>query len=484
MMGSGLSRRHFVGAAGALSVPPALAAGRRHRRVNVLLIVVDQWSAVASEVPEATTGLHTPAVNSLASNGMRFGNCYCTYPLCSPSRASLFSGQWPHAVNVIFNVAPNSRLAENMPTLGSAFSEAGYATGYFGKEHTGGIAYRGFQNRGSIEFPKAGYLASGSTLDSVFVRDAIAFIQAHRRDPFLAVVSLINPHDIGYTVPSEPIPNKSMVDLCGAFDMQAGKYLRGRDLPPLPPNFHPSAPPEMSHPLLRRLHTVQENWTERDWRLYLATYYLLIENTDWLIGRVLDAVRAAGLEEDTLILFTADHGDQMAAHHLVGKFVFYEEAARVPFVLSWKGLIPPGQVNRRHLISGLDVLPTLCDFAGVPVPHGPSGRSVRSLVEGKQPAWRPYLVSELHDGRMVRTESHKYVVFRRDQTSEFLFDLRNDPGETRNLAGDPGSQSALQTGRELLNAWMRETGGAFEQTRETEEMRHAMESMLPASERK
>lgn len=479
-----LTRREFVGSLGALSAARLKAEAQVvRRRPNVLVIIVDQWSGAAPDLAGRGQILQTPAARALGASGVRFENAYCTYPLCSPSRASLFTGRMPHETGVIFNVETGGNtVPESMPTMGSLFAEAGYATGYFGKEHIGGAGYRGFHARGSIQFPGAGYLASGSVLDAVFVRDAIEFIQSRRRRPFLAVVSLINPHDIGYTLPNAPIPNKSMVDICGAFDLQAGKYLRGQDFPPLPPNFDPPALPLMCHPLLRRLHSVQQSWTEREWRLYLATYYLLVENTDWLIGRLLQALEGAELEKDTLILFTADHGDQMTAHHLVGKGTFYEEAARVPFVVSWEGVINPGQVNDGNLVSGVDVLPTLCDYAGVEIPRGLAGQSLRPLLERGRAPWRSYLVSEIFDGRMVRTESHKYVLHQRDQSAEFLFDLRSDPGETRNLAEDRGSQATLEANRELLAAWMKETGGTFERTRPTEQMRRFLESVSPATD--
>jgi len=161
----------------------------------------------------------------------------------------------------------------------------------------------------------------------------------------------------------------------------------------------------------------------------------------------------------------SDHGEQVAAHHLVGKLVFYEEAARVPLLVSWKGVIRPGEVNRNELVSGVDVLPTLCDYAMVPVPEGLAGRSVRPLIERRQTSWREYLVSELFDGRMLRTESHKYLRFKRDETAEFFFDLRRDPGEESDLVSARENTAELERNRDLLDTWMEQTGGTFERTR-------------------
>jgi len=102
------------------------------------------------------------------------------------------------------------------------------------------------------------------------------------------------------------------------------------------------------------------------------------------------------------------------------------------------------------------------------------------LVEHPGAQWREYLVSEIFDGRMLRMESHKYVLHQRDEgTAEFLFDLRNDPGETRNLVGDPASNSTLKQSRALLNDWMKETGGTFERTRPSEELRRVLDMPVP-----
>lgn len=472
-----VTRREFVGSTGVLGAAGLAAERPATGRPNVLLIVVDQWSAAVSGLVGVKNVLRTPAFDSLAAGGIRFSNAYCSYPLCSPSRASLFTGRMPHETGVVFNIDDERDVVPaDMPTLGSVFGGAGYAAGYFGKDHTGGMAYRGFQEHGSIKFPGAGYLASGSVLDSVFVRDAIKFIQARGNAPFLAVVSLINPHDIGYTLPDAPIPGKSMVDVSGAFESPPEKYLRGQDFPPLPANFNPEAEPLMCHPLLHRLHSIQQGWTERQWRLYLATYCLLVENTDWLLGRLLRGLRDSGLEDNTLIVFTSDHGDMMTAHHLVGKGVFYEEASRVPFVLRWPGIIKPGQSDTRALISGVDLLPTLCDYAGLPAPKALAGRSLRPLIGHPGASWREYLVAEIFDGRMLRSESHKYVLHQRKEVAEFLFDLRKDPGETRNLVQDAGSRGILQRSRALLAEWMKETGGSFDSTRPSEEIRRFLDT--------
>ena len=452
------TRRGFMAGAGAATAAPALT---KTRRPNVLFIISDQWSPLASDLSGTRPMPRTPAADSIAASGVRFENSYCSWPLCSPSRASLFTGQMPHTTRVIGNVRRPGIVPASMPVLGEIFSRAGYATGYFGKEHTGGAAYRGFQNLGTYQYPGAGYLADGSGLDPIFTRDAIEFIRGPRSNPFLAVLSFINPHDICYTPSHAKIAGKSFVDVNQAFHNRKGKFFRNLDFPPPRPNLNPRPPERMA-----RVSAVQENWSEEDWRLYLATYYLLIENTDWMIGLALDAVRRAGLERDTLVLFTSDHGDQMGAHHLVGKGVFYEECMRVPFAAAWPGVINASQVNRTALISGTDVLPTICDFAGLNCPEGLDGKSVRPLLNGNSAPWRDVFVAELNEGRMLRTGDRKYMLYNRGgQRAEFLFNLRQDPGETRDLAPLAEAAGEMDRCRGLLERWMERTGGGFDRTK-------------------
>ena len=161
---------------------------------------------------------------------------------------------------------------------------------------------------------------------------------------------------------------------------------------------------------------------------------------------------------------TSDHGEGMARHRWVVKLMLWESVVSVPLTLSWPGAIPRGRV-RNQLASGLDLLPTLCDYAGLPVPAGVVGRSLRGAVEEDGPG-RDYVVTELHPddqdlafaARIVVSEGHKYAAFSDGRPREVLFDLEADPGETRNLAADPSRAHALATHRRYLRQWIEETG--------------------------
>ena len=175
---------------------------------------------------------------------------------------------------------------------------------------------------------------------------------------------------------------------------------------------------------------------------------------------MLDALRDAGLEDNTLVVFTSDHGDMDSAHKMEHKSVLYEEAVRVPFIMSYKGRIPTGVVDDTHLISnGLDLLPTLCDYAGITTPEGLPGRSLRPLAEGKDTKeWRDFVVAESQNGRMLRTKSYKYCIYDSGSHREQLIDLENDPGEMKNLAEIENYKDVLDKHRRLLRGWIERTG--------------------------
>jgi arylsulfatase A-like enzyme len=234
-------------------------------------------------------------------------------------------------------------------------------------------------------------------------------------------------------------------------------------LPPLPANHAPAADEpafigmcrERAHYGPENTHTV--NWSAEDWQRYLSAYYRYTEEVDAHIGTVLDALRASGREDDTLVVYMSDHGEGMAAHQWVVKLMFWENVVGIPLIVRWPGRIPAGAVSNT-LVSQLDLVPTLCDYAGAPLPDGCPGLSLRGALEGGKPAGREAVLVELQTdpedlgvkGRMVVTERYKYGVFSLGERPELLFDLQSDPGETLNLAFDPAFAAVRDDHRRLL----------------------------------
>jgi choline-sulfatase len=226
-------------------------------------------------------------------------------------------------------------------------------------------------------------------------------------------------------------------------------------LPPAPPNLRdlerlPSALDED-----RRKH---EDRTEFEWRQYLWVYYRLVESSDQLIGRILDALDRNGLASNTVVVFTSDHGEMSGAHGMVSKQKLYEESVAVPLIIAAPGTRPG--VDRQHLVGGIDLMPTFLDYAGIAAPGSLEGCSLRPLVEGKGVAWRDFIAAETFgpESRMIRTDRYKYIAFADGERREQLFDEETDPGEIRNLVDDPRMVDVLARHRRLLEQWMAASG--------------------------
>jgi arylsulfatase A-like enzyme len=344
--------------------------------------------------------------------------------------------------------------------MGHIFRDAGYATAWAGKWHLpksypqGPIP--GFEY---LPVPEGTKFRLGSQTDGPVADEAIKFLRRNHERPFLLGVSLHNPHDICWSVrqdPPEPIDETL--------------------LPPLPANFEidPREPEFISVCRQRTKYGPEilytKDWDRKRWREYLYQYYRHAEEVDVEIGRVLGALREQGLEDNTLIILTSDHGEGAAAHHWVVKLSLYEEPATVPLVVSWKGVTPAGQVDKTHLVSGLDVLPTMCDYVGIGLRKDFRGMSLRPLIKNPGRPGREFVVTELASdsqdltkkGRMVRTQRYKYIAFSLGARPEMLFDLTKDPGEMNNLALGDSAMSELDRHRGLLRGWIAETNDDFQ----------------------
>jgi choline-sulfatase len=211
---------------------------------------------------------------------------------------------------------------------------------------------------------------------------------------------------------------------------------------------------------------IAAEWRSGDVRKYLHDYYRLVEDVDRQIGLLLAALRETKLDEKTLVIFAADHGEGMNAHRWVQKAAFYEESVRVPLIVSGPGIPRRATVERHSLASLTDILPTFCDYAGIAPPKDQRGTSLRPAIDGR-PLQRKFAVSELRygdekrEGRMLRTARHKYIVFNGGARPEQLFDLSADPGETCNLARDKAAVALLRQHRDLLRGWITETRDDF-----------------------
>jgi arylsulfatase A-like enzyme len=464
MRKNGLGRREFLKTTALITGRAMLqssqlfaaSAKKAGNKPNILVIITDQQFADAMSCCIGTDYIHTPNMDELAANGMRFTRSYCANPLCVPSRTSMFTGHYPHETCIQINTSEKID-PDKFVCMGRVFKEAGYDTGFFGKWHMP------FKEANKNEHGFDTYTGKSGRYSGVPCSE---FIRKDRKRPFLAVASFLNPHNIcewsrGQKLPGGPI----------------GEPPKPQDCPPLKPNM---APPEGETEIISHMRKAYQahrlfpvgDFTNDKWRQYLWAYYRLIEKVDRHVGTLLDALRESGQEKNTLVVFLSDHGECHGVHRWNQKTVFYDEAARVPFIISQKGTTPQDTCNAL-VQTGVDLIPTLCDFANINAPKGLPGRSLKAHALNQSPGDdRPYIVVSNKmvqcepvdgvmlqpDGRMVRSQKYKYCLYSLGQRRESLVDMHADPGEMVNLTAKSGCRTALLQHREFLRDFAQKHG--------------------------
>lgn len=464
-----MNRRELMQMLGTVLTAPLNAAPGSP---NVLFFISDQLYHSALGVA-GNPIIKTPNIDGLARSGVRFAQAICPTPFCSPSRATMLTGLYPHKHRITYNVGdPAKGLDPKLPSTENVLFPKGYQCGQKGKWHLGDktnlppyakdpeldyaeflgdtkrSARRSFTMIPVVEKALARYdrekginIGKSSTpiakqQESWIADTAIRQMQSFAGKPFCMTVSFPAPH--APWIINEPY-----------YSM----YERARFQ--LPPNrsvedVDRDSPSRAFGELLG----------DEGFREYLAVYYGMVSMMDWNTGRVLDALRKMGQERNTLVVFMADHGDMQAGHSMYGKLtkLMYEETTRIPLIMSFPGRMPAGKVVQTQAGTA-DVSPTILDYLGYK-PSGPiHGRSLRSYIDGKEDLERP-IYSEHERGakdfqRMIRTMQWKYA-FSFSGSSQ-LYNLEKDPGETRNLINDAGSKSIKQKLHTQLTQWMRET---------------------------
>jgi len=486
---SGCTRRDFLRRAGlaagvACGLAPAArgaaGAARAGKRPNVVFILADQLryqSLGYAGDPRA----RTPHIDRLASQGVTFRQCVSTMPVCAAYRASLLTAKYPSSTGMAIN---ELRIHPNQRCLWHIVTEGGYETGYIGKWHLwaneGGnhnamknsyippemrkyrLGWDGFWAAYNFNH---NYYRSFYYMDEPVKRTfegyepdgqtdmAIDFIRKHAggERPFYLTVSVGTPHD-----PWGPddVPQKYL------------HMFKEADFP-LPGNWSGTPDPYMDR------NADPKAWLAQ-WKpnlpAYQRVYYAMTANLDDNVGRIVGAVDAAGIGNDTLIVFTSDHGEMFGANGRVFKLTFYDPAARVPMILRWPGTIPGG-LACDACMGTPDILPTLLGLMGLPIPAAAEGMDRSHLARGQggpEPEFA-FLQGLGHtwqwiDGfewRAVRDKRYTYAVYRRDK-AELLFDHQADPLQMRNLARDPAHRGAPDRLRSRMAEKMKALGDTFE----------------------
>ncbi|MEM6821120.1 MAG: sulfatase-like hydrolase/transferase [Verrucomicrobiota bacterium] len=467
-----MSRRSFLRKGVALATAGGMTSSifadsnkkPQKKNPNILWIMTDQQFAGAMSCA-GCPDLSTPAMDQLAREGVLFEKAYCANPICVPSRCSMITGRLPHDTGVTFN---RERFDLRGESIGRVLKNHGYRTGYFGKWHiTKPISDSDWHGFDTIRETKK----SGPLNDSNVAPSCVEYLRHTDDKPFFLVASFQNPHDIcEYARILEGMDDR-------LWNGEIGDIPKISECPVLPNNHEISN----NEPSVIREHQRASprtypvtGWGEAQWRAYRWAYYRMIEMVDREILKILQALDTEGKKNETIIIFTSDHGDGAGAHKWNQKTLFYEESARVPLVICdpLNGL--KGGVNKRVLVNtGIDLFATLCDYGGVSNRLDSTGISLRSVVEGRiSVAERSFIVSQndLHRrygesggifGRMLRSQQHKYIVYSEGDDPEQLFNLEDDPGEMRNLATCEEHADVLQVHREALASWLKANGDSF-----------------------
>jgi len=447
---------------------------------NILFIMTDQQS---SHMMSCTGNeyLETPALDALANSGMRFELAYSPNPVCVPSRTSMMTGYFPSAFGVTGNGdARYAIIPENVlqNTMGRLMQRAGYRCLYGGKTHWA---------RG-LDMESCGFENMISNEREELAETFAEYFRSQPEEPFFMVASLINPHDICYVeidatidhynlpefAPQAVVEREKIAEAVSLADVAKKEGNYDELCPPLKANFEitenipdiilaktttkPKGEPQARHVYYYMNDHVRERWTEEDWRMHHWIYHRLTEDVDRQIETIMDALRETGLDKNTYVVFTSDHGDMDGSHKMVHKGYFYDESTRVPFIVAGPG-VKQG-VDRKHLVSSsVDLIPTFCDMSGIAIPDGVQGHSVKPIALGETPSdWRDYIISENGRGRMVRSAKYKYNIYRGGQPQEMLLDMEEDPGEMKNLVLDADYKDVLMAHRKMIHEWAVQSG--------------------------
>ncbi len=414
------------------------------QRPNIIYIFTDQQTARAMSCM-GNMDVHTPNIDRLAAAGVVFENAYCTAPLSGPSRAAMFTGHRPDEVNMLVNGAPMPDSLQTR-TLGSLVKAAGYDCAYGGKWHLPEL---------DVPDGKFGFDQIHPHSDNGLAEACAAYLSRKHERPFFLVASFDNPHNICEFARRQNLPygNIDTPDL--------------RDCPGLPANYEKNP---YDADVIEQERTANFNvypsapWTPEDWRLYRYTYFRLVEKVDQEIGKIVDAIDRNNLWENTVVIFSSDHGDGVGAHRWNQKSALYEEVVNIPLIVTLPGKKHAGTVMPQLISNGVDFFATICDWTGAKRPADTAGTSFRTLVEEGDPqaTHQPYVITETRfdgsrtRGWMVRTERYKYVLYDKGRNREQLFDMQADRGETRNLMMERAYEEVAQQHRDILAQFMEE----------------------------
>jgi arylsulfatase A-like enzyme/pimeloyl-ACP methyl ester carboxylesterase/ABC-type molybdate transport system substrate-binding protein len=448
-------------------------------RPNIVFVMTDDHAAHAISAYGSRVN-ETPSLDRLAREGMLFANAFVTNSICSPSRAVILTGLYSHKNGVpVFNRFDGSQV-----TVAKLLRDAGYHTGIVGKWHlgsdpTGFDRWEILPGQGVYRDPVL-YTAASETTHAGYATDVITdlgidFIRERPKDrPFFLMLHHKAPHrewipDDEHrrmfetrVIPEPPTlwdDYATRTDALRENEQRVADDLTRRDLKLEPPaglsaeernDWLSVKPTELAVVVNGKSLTLTgESLAHYKYQRYMQDYLACVQSVDDNFGRLLDYLKESGLEENTIVIYTSDQGFFLGDHGLYDKRFMYEESLRIPLIVRWPGVVPPGS-RADALALNLDFAPTFLEAAGVSVPSAMQGRSLVPLLRGEPPAswrgefyYRYYHDPGHHNTRAhygLRTATHKLIHYWTKGQWE-LFDLRSDPQELRNLYGQPGQEA-------------------------------------------
>lgn len=436
----------------------------KNNKPNVLFIIADDLTATAVSSYENKMS-HTPNIDNLAAEGTKYTRAYTQYPVCGPSRASLMFGYYPNATTTYGYVSGRENVGPSRKSLTQLFKDNGYYTARVSKIYHMGVPIdietgsngqddeaswtERFNSQGpewtaegeaelvqnnpyGLKPRKGGNVmtivkADGDDLvhsDGKTAVKAIELIKQHKDNPFFLAVGLVRPH-VPFVAPRkyfEPYPDQQMV------------------LPPKVENDWDDIPARG----INYVTSVNGEMSEEQEKKAVAGYYASVAYMDAQVGKILKALKEEGLEDNTIVVFTSDHGFHLGEHRFWMKVSLHEESVRVPLIIKVPGKAPAVCNSFSEL---LDLYPTLADLAGIEASKGLQGKSLVKTLNNPQVEVRDFAFSVSQGGKSFLVRNHKWAYIQYDEDAGAgmeLFDMEYDAKQYNNLAHNPAYDDVVQ----------------------------------------
>ncbi len=453
-------------------------------RPNIVFIISDDhaYQAISAYGGRLAEVAPTPNIDRIAKEGMLFNRCLVTNSICGPSRAAILTGKYSHMNGFIDNTF-GSKFDFDQQTFGELLQQAGYKTGVLGKLHLGQTPTKGFDyidilpGQGAYYNPmfinKEGqYQLEGYTTE-IITDKAIAWIDSVKAkgQPFMLFLGHKSPHRAWQPGPNElgmyenveiPEPTTLFDDYSGNREVAAMNYMSISEAMKMEQDLKITDQPQMGfteeqqkkwdavygpiNEKFKKDNPKGDDLTRFKYQRYMRDYLACIAGVDKGVGSVMDYLKEAGLDENTIVIYTSDQGFYLGEHGWFDKRWMYKESLRTPLIVKWPGKVKAGTINN-DLVSNLDFAETFLDIAQTDIPADMQGESLLPVLKGDTPSdWRKahyyhyYEHPSEHDVRRhygITTDTYKLIHFYYDLDKWELYDLEKDPNELQNMYGEP-----------------------------------------------